>query len=114
MPFCRRRISWRPLGRRLCAGVTLIAYLCAALGVPLPAYASPCGGDSCCCPAETKSRHQCCCSTGEQEPGDADCCKNKHESSSQPPTKAKARCPYCDPQPEDVTPPDATNSKAPK
>jgi hypothetical protein len=64
----RRNTIWRPLRRRLCAAVTLLAYLLTALGIPLPAAARPKedGASSCCqnvcgCPAEERDRHQCCC-----------------------------------------------------
>jgi hypothetical protein len=73
MSWSRLRTSWRSLGRRLCAGVTLIAYLAAALGLPLPAAARraadqqfPCQNHPCgCLTAEECWRH-CCCFTPQE------------------------------------------------
>jgi hypothetical protein len=65
----RRNSIWRPFRRKLCAAVTLCAYVLTTLGFPLPAAARKAGGDnsSCCqsvcgCPDEQRERHQCCCS----------------------------------------------------
>jgi hypothetical protein len=64
----RRNTFWRPFRRKLCAAVTLFAYVLTSLSIPLPAAASKAGADasSCCqqvcgCPAEERERHQCCC-----------------------------------------------------
>src|SRR5262245_56794506 len=62
-------ILWRPCTRRPCAGVTLAAYLVAALGIPLPTSArlpfggpAACHGLACGCASVEECRHSCCCS----------------------------------------------------
>ncbi len=70
-PSMRRlswKIAWRPLGQRLCAGLTLLAYVCAVVGFPLPIQASHCAGGCTCC-AEAKAQHQCCCCAGKTKQG---------------------------------------------
>src|SRR4051794_16978264 len=68
-----RTTSWGPLRRRLWAGVTLVAYLLAALGVPLPASARkepgvpfPCQDHPCGCRTAEQCWAACCCFTPEQ------------------------------------------------
>jgi hypothetical protein len=68
-----RITSWRSLRRRLIAGVTLIAYLLATLGLPLPAAAHkpdeqpfPCQDHPCGCRTAEQCWTACCCFTPEQ------------------------------------------------
>jgi hypothetical protein len=65
--------SWRPLRRRLIAAITLVAYLLATLGVPLPAAARkpedqpfPCQDHPCGCRTAEQCWTACCCFTPEQ------------------------------------------------
>jgi hypothetical protein len=102
--------DWRALRRRLCAGVTLLAYLVAAIGFPAPQTPaqSPhaCGQQVCGCGTAAQCKaNGCCCSHGttpappaEQEP--ADCCSKKkpaapccvkESSTTQKPAKAPAK-----------------------
>jgi hypothetical protein len=83
---------WRSLRRRLCAGVTLLAYLVAAIGFPAPQTSAqarhPCGQQVCGCgTAQQCKASGCCCSHGapqappaEQEP--AGCCSKKKPAAS--------------------------------
>jgi hypothetical protein len=65
---------WRAWPRRLCAAVTLLAYLAAALGVPLPAAAPPkdrgepfpCQDHPCGCRTAEQCWRGCCCFTPAQ------------------------------------------------
>jgi hypothetical protein len=101
---------WQSLRRRLCAGVTLLAYLVAAIGFPAPQTPaqSPhaCGRQVCGCgTAEQCKAGGCCCSRGTpqappQEQGPADCCSKrkpaasacvKEAPSTQKPTKAPSK-----------------------
>ncbi len=73
MLFPRRIILWRPLRRRLSAGVTLCAYLVAIFGCPLPAAAHkdsdqpfPCQDHPCGCQTAEECWTKCCCLTPEQ------------------------------------------------
>jgi hypothetical protein len=66
-------ISWRTLRRRLCAAVTLLGYLLATFGVPLPATARkaedlpfPCRDHPCGCLTAEQCWTACCCFTPEQ------------------------------------------------
>jgi hypothetical protein len=68
-----RKPCWRSLPRRLCAGLTLIAYLAAIFGVPLPAQARkrtdqpfPCQDNPCGCQTAEECWRGCCCLTPEQ------------------------------------------------
>lgn len=68
-----RKTLWRPWRRRLCAGVTLLAYLAATAGVPLPAAAPPkdaepfpCQDHPCGCRTARQCWTHCCCFTPEQ------------------------------------------------
>ena len=64
----------RQLPRRLCAGVTLLAYLAAVVGLPLPAQAKrkdrsqpyPCMDNPCGCLSAEDCWRGCCCLTPEQ------------------------------------------------
>lgn len=89
------RIVWKRLrrapGRRLSAGVVLLAYLGALFGFPMPAAARTktadqpfaCQSRACGCVSADNCRHQCCCS-GLQAPAVPDespapsCCSKKH------------------------------------
>lgn len=74
MTRSRRSDFWRSLGRRLCAGVALVAYLGTAIGLPLPSFARkdhsipfPCQDNPCGCrTAEQCWRHCCCLSVEER------------------------------------------------
>jgi hypothetical protein len=68
-----RITPWRALRRRLIAGLTLVAYLLATLGVPLPAAARrpddqpfPCQDHPCGCRTAEQCWTSCCCFTPEQ------------------------------------------------
>ena len=83
------KLLGRSLRRRLCAGVTLLAYLIAAIGFPLPATSanSPhaCGQAVCGCgTAEQCEASGCGCSHApdpqEETPGD--CCSKKKPTKS--------------------------------
>jgi hypothetical protein len=73
MRSLRRRLIGPDCRRRLCAGVTLAAYLTAALGVPLPAATAkdvsapfPCQDHPCGCRTAEQCWTNCCCFTPEQ------------------------------------------------
>ena len=76
MPRYRRNISWRALPRRLCAAVTLCAYVVTAFGIPLPAPAArarqageapfPCQDHACGCHTAEQCWKSCCCFTPAQ------------------------------------------------
>jgi hypothetical protein len=72
MRFLRTTIPWRPLRRRLCAALTLVAYLLATFGCPLPAAAKetdqpfPCQDHPCGCRTAEQCWKRCCCFTPEQ------------------------------------------------
>jgi hypothetical protein len=73
MPASRRKTFWRPLRRRLCAGITLVAYLLTALGVPLPAATRkdadqpfPCQDHPCGCQTAEQCWASCCCFSPEE------------------------------------------------
>ncbi len=68
-----RMISWRSVRQRACAVVTLIAYMLAALGAPLPAAARkaddlpfPCQNHPCGCRTAEQCWAGCCCFTPEE------------------------------------------------
>jgi hypothetical protein len=61
MPMRRRKGFWRSLRHKCCVAVSLVAYLAAAIGFPLPASAPAKGDRPCGCPALDQCRHQCCC-----------------------------------------------------
>jgi hypothetical protein len=89
----RRITFWRPLRRRLCAAVTLLAYVLTTLGIPLPAAgsgasnASSCCQQACGCPTEKQERHECCCyhPAPPPEPRKTGAAK-KHSCCETPPT----------------------------
>jgi hypothetical protein len=69
----RRNTFGRPLGHRLVAGLTLAAYLAAAVGFPLPARARikagqpfPCQNNPCGCQSAEQCWRSCCCYTVEE------------------------------------------------
>jgi hypothetical protein len=69
MRLLRRKSFWRALRRRLVAGLTLVAYLVAAVGFPLPAAArrpggapAPCQNQLCRCDTAQQGPRRCCCS----------------------------------------------------
>ena len=67
--FPRRTFPWRPVPRRLLAAAALLAYLAAALGLPLPppvaveagGGAFACQGRLCGCRTAEDCSHHCCC-----------------------------------------------------
>jgi hypothetical protein len=68
-----QKASGRSLGRRLIAGLTLAAYLAAAVGFPLPARARtkggppfPCQNNPCGCQSAEQCWQHCCCYTVEE------------------------------------------------
>jgi hypothetical protein len=90
MPFNLGKPLWRACRRRLCAGVTLMAYLAAAIGFPMPATSAQepgaCGQRVCCCgtPAQCKANGCGCSHDGtesEDEPS-PDCCKKPAKPNS--------------------------------
>jgi hypothetical protein len=135
----RRNIFWRPLWRRLCAAVTLCAYVLTTLGFPLPAAAhkAETGAASCCqqvcgCPAEQRERHECCCShpaphpeprqpaspkkscceipaAPEDEPGCDSPCCQKHAPEIAPNPQTEPD----EEEPEDAPAPDPAPAKGP-
>ena len=69
-----RMQRWRPLGRRLCAGLVLVSYLTTSIGVPLPAAVAkdrsrpfPCQDHPCGCQTAEACWRHCCCFTPEQK-----------------------------------------------
>jgi hypothetical protein len=72
IPF-RSNTFWRPLRRRLPAVLALVAYLAAALGMPLPTPAHrdrsqpfPCQNHACGCQTAEQCWRHCCCFTSEE------------------------------------------------
>jgi hypothetical protein len=80
MRFKFQQPDWRSVRRRLCAGVTLLAYLCAAIGFPMP-KANACGQQVCgCATAQTCQTGGCCCSPAKpakSEEAVPSCCVKK-------------------------------------
>jgi hypothetical protein len=74
-----RKTLWRALRRRLPAALTLIAYLIAALGVPVPAESrSGNGVKACGCSTEECHDGQCCCAPKPAPPKPTGtCCEHK-------------------------------------
>jgi hypothetical protein len=74
MAVTRRRTFWRRLRHRLCVAVSLLAYLAASLGFPLPAPARhksgrqpfPCQDNPCGCQTAEECWTHCCCLTPEE------------------------------------------------
>jgi hypothetical protein len=96
------KLEWRTLRRRLCAGVTLLAYLIAAIGFPAPQTSaqttSSCGQQVCCCgsAAQCKASGCGCPHGGEAEPPKEEeagscCVKKKQETSVTPKAPSKPK-----------------------
>jgi hypothetical protein len=93
MSACGRDCCRRSLGHQLCAGLSLVAYLAAVLGFPVPIAARqnhhhpfPCQQHACgCANAESCWKH-CCCFTPEQKLTWA------HEQGIEPPAEAEPPC----------------------
>jgi hypothetical protein len=109
-----RNITWRRLGRRFTAGVTLLAYLVAMCGVPMPSLAAPrshgafpCQGLLCGC-MTVEQCQSCGCHTPDElanwennnppppvvekpTPAPSCCCSTGEVS--------PAACPHCTPKP---------------
>jgi len=66
MRFLRRHSLWRSLRRRLSAGLTLVAYLLTAFGVPLPAGAA--SAAACGCVSDEYCNSGGCCCTNHGKP----------------------------------------------
>jgi hypothetical protein len=71
----RRRINWRTLRHRLLAALSLVGYLAAAIGYPLPAASAgrkdysqpfPCQGHLCGCQSAEECWSGCCCLSPEE------------------------------------------------
>jgi len=72
MRWTRRNQWWRPLARRLTAGLALTSYLVAVIGFPLPAAAAkdhsrryPCENHACGCQTAEECWRHCCCFSPE-------------------------------------------------
>ena len=82
MLLCRPATFWHQLPRRICTSVTLVCYLVAAFGMPLPmarahndtAPSGSCQDNACGCPTVEQCQTSCCCPTpksaGELPPKD--------------------------------------------
>jgi hypothetical protein len=88
MRLRRWKTFWRSLRRRLIPGLTLVAYLVAAVGFPLPAAGrrpgdppAPCGNQLCGCENADHGPRRCCCAAA----------KAPAEEKAPP----AARCPHC-------------------
>jgi hypothetical protein len=97
MNFNRGNLCWRDALGRMISGVTLLAYLVAALGFPIPvttanapAGASACGQRVCCCGSVTKCRGSGCgCShTPLPKPAVPTCCIKKPSQPKPSPKKS--------------------------
>jgi hypothetical protein len=73
MMALRRHSLWQLLRSRLPAGLALVAYLVAAVGVPLPAFPHkdsgqpfPCQNHACGCQTAEQCWRHCCCFTPEE------------------------------------------------
>ena len=73
MRWTRRNQWWRPLARRLTAGLALTSYLVAVIGFPLPAAAAkdhsrryPCENHACGCQTAEECWRHCCCFSPEE------------------------------------------------
>jgi hypothetical protein len=119
MPPWRRNTSWASPGRRLCAGVVLLAYLATASGVPLPLVEDkdrstpfPCMDHACGCRNAEECWRHCCCFTPEEKwawarsrgieppayaarPADSDRHDNSLCNLCESPTAEAAACPHC-------------------
>lgn len=72
VPF-RWNLFWRGAGRRLPAGLALVAYLVAVVGFPVPAFPHkdsgqpfPCQNHACGCRTAEECWRHCCCFTPEE------------------------------------------------
>lgn len=77
------RPSGRLLRRRLCVGVTLLAYVAAAIGFPAPATSGPASPNAC-------GQAVCCCGSAEQ--CKASGCGCPHSPAQPPPVESPASC----------------------
>jgi hypothetical protein len=81
MRFRPPELEWRAVRRRLCAGVTLLAYLATAIGFPVPAAEakSASGGAAqvCCCGTPVQCKVSGCGCSHESEPEPPTCCTEK-------------------------------------
>jgi hypothetical protein len=129
MWLSRRFVLWRPFRRRLCAAVTLFAYLITIFGYPLPTLLRAGGGGSSCqdrgcgCPPEAQRRHQCCCSKPDRRSADKPASPKQtrptnaprgHSCCETPPAPdAEPGCesPCCKKQTPQTTPPTSPNPK---
>src|SRR5712692_2979129 len=74
MSSARRREFWRSLVWRLCTGLAIVAYLVAAVGLPLPALGDkdhnsqpyPCQDHPCGCSSAEQCWQHCCCFSPEE------------------------------------------------
>ncbi len=114
----RRHSFWRSLRRRLCAGLTLLAYVMTAFGVPLPADAGPrpCSGAACGCAGDECSKGSCCCSPQLAKPPPKKSCCTGAPGCTMPccqhgtPTSG---CPHDEQRPAQPPSPDPTDDDAP-
>lgn len=74
MPWSRRNHFWRPFRRRLPAGLVLVAYLAATLGLPVSPSVSkdlrqpfPCQDHTCGCRTAADCWRHCCCFSPEEK-----------------------------------------------
>ena len=103
MRLRRRKTFWRSLRRRLVAGLTLVAYLVAAVGFPLPAGAArrpgsppaPCGNQLCGCETADQGP-RCCCPAprppAEEKAPSASRCPHCARAHAEQPKPAPAKC----------------------
>jgi hypothetical protein len=107
MRWLPARKVWPSLNRRFCSGLTLLAYLGAAFGLPVPAQTRavsadrPCGSGHCACSEEAQSNHECCCCRGMDYQNKTDCGQQeadqpqagdvKRRDAAQPVTNTKAK-----------------------
>ena len=81
MRFLFSKPVWRAVRRRLCAGMTFLAYLAAAIGFPLPNAdaKSPTGGVNqvCCCGTPIQCKASGCGCSHEPAPEPEPCCAKK-------------------------------------
>ena len=99
----------RILRRRLCSGVTLLAYLVAAIGAPVPETSgqtpNACGQQVCCCgtpeqcqasgcgcphrgktPDQEEAPPSCCSHESKKPAANSSCCVRENSPSSEPPS----------------------------
>lgn len=84
------RIAWRKLQRPVVSAVTLLAYLVATIGYPMPAGSSshPCGQRVCHCGSDEACRASGCgcrvAQASEQQPAPSCCEQDDHPPSARP------------------------------